>query len=49
MGLAPPSAYVAGADGLIRTADGRVPAILHQYDRIPALKRAVEARHGRSA
>jgi hypothetical protein len=46
MGLTPPSAYVAGTDGLIRTADGRAPAILHQYDRIPALKRAVEARYG---
>jgi hypothetical protein len=49
MGLTPPSAYVAGTDGLIRTADGRAPAILHQYDRIPALKRAVEARYGRFA
>jgi hypothetical protein len=45
MGLTPPSAYVAGADGLIRTADGRLPAILHQYDRIPALKRAIVAKY----
>ena len=49
MGLTPPSAYAAGADGLIRVADGRAPAILHQYDRIPALKRAVEAKYGRIA
>jgi hypothetical protein len=49
MGLTPPSAYMAGADGVIRTADGRAPAILHQYDRIPALKRAVEVKYGRFA
>jgi hypothetical protein len=49
MGLTPPAAYAAGADGLIRTADGRLPAIAHQYDRIPALKRAVEAKYRLSA
>ena len=49
MGLAPPSAYAAGTDGLIRTADGRAPAILHQYDRIPALERAVAAKYRLSA
>jgi hypothetical protein len=42
MGLTPPGAYRAGPDGLVRTADGRLPAILHQYDRVPDIKRAVE-------
>jgi hypothetical protein len=45
MGISPPATYVAGADGLIRTADGGLPAILHQYDRIPALERAVAAKY----
>jgi hypothetical protein len=35
MGLEPDATYVVGADGVVRTADGRVPAILHQYDRVP--------------
>ncbi len=45
MGIAPPGSYVAGADGLIRTADGRVPAILHQYDRLPDIARVVAAKY----
>lgn len=45
MGLTPDTAYVADGDGLIRTADGRLPAILHQYDRVPALQRAVAAKY----
>jgi len=48
MGLTTAAAYKVGTDGLIRTADGRLPAILHQYDRIPELKPAVEARYGLS-
>lgn len=45
MGLEPPDAYAVGPDGLIRTADGHVPAILHQYDRLPAVLAAVKARY----
>ena len=45
MGITPPGTYVAGADGLIRTADGRLPAILHQYDRVPDIARVVAARY----
>ncbi len=45
MGLEPDSTYVVGADGLVRTADGHVPAILHQYDRVPAVKAALEKHH----
>jgi hypothetical protein len=45
MGLEPASAYVVGADRLIRTAGGGLPAILHQYDRIPEFRDAVEARY----
>jgi hypothetical protein len=48
MGLTTAAAYKVGTDGLIRTAEGRLPAILHQYDRIPELKPAVEARYGLS-
>jgi hypothetical protein len=44
MGIEPASVYVAGPDGRIRTRDGHVPAILHQYDRIPEIRAAVEAR-----
>jgi hypothetical protein len=44
MGLEPAEAYAVGPDGLIRTASGHLPAILHQYDRIPLLKAAVERR-----
>jgi hypothetical protein len=44
MGLEPPSHYANGPDGMVRTADGRRPAILHQYDRMPAISAAIEAR-----
>jgi hypothetical protein len=48
MGISPPGTYVAGADGLIRTADGRLPAILHQYDRVPDIAAIVAAKYGLS-
>jgi hypothetical protein len=44
MGIEPATRYRAGADGLVRTADGHLPAILHQYDRIPEIRAPVEAR-----
>ncbi len=44
MGLEPGSTYVIGDDGLVRTRDGHVPAILHQYDRVPHVRAAVERR-----
>ena len=44
MGIEPASFYRAGPDGLIRTLDGHLPAILHQYDRVPEIKAAVEQR-----
>lgn len=44
MGLEPDSVYVVGDDGLVRTRDGRFPAILHQYDRVPHVKAAIERR-----
>jgi hypothetical protein len=46
MGISPPGTYVACADGLIRTTDGRLPAILHQYDRLPDIARFVAAKYG---
>jgi hypothetical protein len=44
MGIEPASVYVAGPDGRICTRGGHLPAILHQYDRIPEIRAAVEAR-----
>ena len=44
MGIEPASAYRVSADKLVRTADGLLPAILHQYDRLPEIKATVEAR-----
>jgi hypothetical protein len=44
MGIEPLSAYRIGTDKIIRTVAGAVPAILHQYDRIPEIKQPVEAR-----
>jgi hypothetical protein len=35
---------VAGPDGVVRNPDGSVSAVLHQYDRDPVLKEAVEGR-----
>jgi hypothetical protein len=49
MGISPPGTYVVGADGLVRTADGRLPAILHQYDRVPDIAAIVAAKYGLSA
>jgi hypothetical protein len=49
MGISPPGTYAAGADGLIRTADGHVPAILHQYDRLPDIAPIVAAKYGLSS
>jgi hypothetical protein len=46
MGLEPESTYVVGDDGILRTADGHVPAVLHQYDRVPAVKAALERHRG---
>jgi hypothetical protein len=45
MGLEPDSTYVVGSDGLVRTAGGHVPAILHQYDRVPHVKATVDRRY----
>jgi hypothetical protein len=44
MGIERPQTYIAGPDGLIRTTEGHLPAILHQYDRISSLKPVVERR-----
>ncbi len=44
MGLEPGATYRVGDDGLVRTRDGHVPAILHQYDRVPHVRAAVEKR-----
>jgi hypothetical protein len=44
MGLEGADAYRIGDDGLIRTAAGHLPAILHQYDRIPLIRASVESR-----
>ena len=45
MGIEPAAAYRAGPDNAIRTVAGDVlPAILHQYDRLPEIKQPVEAR-----
>lgn len=48
MGLEPDGTYRIGPDGLVYTADGHLPAILHQYDRIPTIRPAVEARFASS-
>jgi len=44
MGLEPET-YAVGDDGVVRTADGHVPAIVHQYDRVPHVKAAVGKRY----
>jgi len=44
MGLEPET-YAVGDDGVVRTADGHVPAIVHQYDRVPHVKAAVDKRY----
>ena len=45
MGLEPDSTYVVGDDGVVRTADGHAPAILHQYDRVPPVQAALASHH----
>jgi hypothetical protein len=37
--------YVVGNDGVVRTTGGHTPAILHQYDRVPHVKLAIDARY----
>ena len=49
MGLEPDSTYLVGADGTVRTADGHVPAILHQYDRVPHISSVIAKRYGGAA
>lgn len=49
MGLEAESTYRVGDDGVVRTADGRVPAILHQYDRVPHINAAIAGRYGGGA
>jgi hypothetical protein len=44
MGIEPASRYLVGADGRIRTRDGHLPAMLHQYDRLSEIRGPVEAR-----
>lgn len=44
MGIEPAARYLVGADGRIRTRDGHLPAILHQYDRLEDIRAPVEAR-----
>lgn len=45
MGIEPASTYRADSNGTIRVAaDGHLPAILHQYDRLPEIKAPVEQR-----
>jgi hypothetical protein len=45
MGLEPESVYCVDERGQIRTTKGHLPAILHQYDRHPALRAAIEAHY----
>jgi hypothetical protein len=47
MGIEPDATYRIGDDGVVRTADGHVPAILHQYDRVPHINSAIAGRYGR--
>ncbi len=44
MGIEPAARYVVGVDRRVRTVDGNLPAILHQYDRIAEIRAPVEAR-----
>jgi hypothetical protein len=39
------STYVVGDDGMVRTADGHAPAILHQWDRVPHVKAVIDRRY----
>jgi len=49
MGLEPEATYRVGDDGVVRTVDGHVPAILHQYDRVPHVNAAIVRRYGGAA
>jgi hypothetical protein len=44
LGIEPTSSYTIGSDQCVVTADGRAPAICHQYDRVPHILKAVETR-----
>ena len=44
MGLEPAESYRISADNVVSAADGTVPAILHQYDRHPAVLAAIKRR-----
>lgn len=44
MGLEAASTWLVGDDGLVRTRDGHLPAILHQYDRVPHVNAVIERR-----
>ena len=44
MGIEPASSYRSEPGGTIRTLEGHLPAILHQYDRLPEIKTPVEQR-----
>lgn len=46
IGMTPPERLSLDAAGVIRNAEGSASAIVHQYDRHPALRAAVEARWG---
>ncbi len=39
------SGYRIDDDGMVRTTDGVTPAILHQWDRVPHVKAAIERRY----
>ncbi|HWM47947.1 MAG TPA: hypothetical protein VNR11_13670 [Xanthobacteraceae bacterium] len=45
MALEPRARYVLGDDMRIRTSDGHLPAICHQYDRFPDLRAAMAAHY----
>jgi hypothetical protein len=44
LGIEPTSSYTIGSDQCVVMADGRAPAICHQYDRVPHILKAVKAR-----
>jgi hypothetical protein len=48
MGIEPAARYRVDAEGRVRTEDGHLPAILHQYDRIAEIRAPVEARFAAS-
>jgi hypothetical protein len=38
-----PGDYQTSSDGLVLNEDGSVPPVLHQYDRLPDLKKRLQA------